>query len=139
MDILRAVFGLVILISVAYIFSKDRKKIDWRLVGVGILIQVVFGLLIGQVAFVQSIFASLSAGFVRFLGLTLCLLNILFSSISGGKGMTSSEPVSLEIPRGLMRALGSRWRGQALFDNKSFCLFISPQIWTTLSQWVHLS
>ena len=42
--------------------------------------------------------------------------------------MTSMEPVSLEIPRGLMRALGSRWRGQALFDNKSFCLFISPQI-----------
>jgi CNT family concentrative nucleoside transporter len=82
MDIVRALIGLLVLIAVGYIFSADRKRIDWRLVGVGILIQVIFGLLIGQVAFVQSIFESVSAGFVKFLGFALNGAEFLYGDLA---------------------------------------------------------
>ena len=82
MDIIRAVIGLIILIAVAYVFSGNRKGIDWRLVGVGILIQVIFGLLIGQVAFIQSIFSIISAGFVKFLGFALNGAEFLYGDLA---------------------------------------------------------
>ena len=71
MDYLRGVLGLTILVALAYLFSGNRKRIDWKLVGTGILLQLIFGLLIGKVPFVQSIFQVLSSGFVKFLGFAL--------------------------------------------------------------------
>ena len=71
MDYLRGVLGLTILVAIAYLFSGNRKRIDWKLVGTGILLQLIFGLLIAKVPVVQSIFEVLSSGFVRFLGFAL--------------------------------------------------------------------
>ena len=71
MDYLRGVLGLAVLVTIAYLFSGKRKRIDWKLVGTGILLQVIFGLLIAKVPFVQSIFEILSNGFVKFLGFAL--------------------------------------------------------------------
>jgi len=67
MDILRGVFGLGVLIGVAYLFSRNKKAIDWRLVGIGILLQVVFALLITKVEFVTYAFDWISEKFVTFL------------------------------------------------------------------------
>lgn len=39
MDILRGVLGIFIVFLIAYIISYDRKKINWRTVGIGFLIQ----------------------------------------------------------------------------------------------------
>ena len=68
MDYLRALLGLVIIIGVAFLFSGNRRSIDWRLVVAGILIQVILGVLIAKVVFVESAFAFISQKFVTFLG-----------------------------------------------------------------------
>lgn len=39
LDILRGVLGIFIVFLIAYIISYDRKKINWRTVGIGFLIQ----------------------------------------------------------------------------------------------------
>jgi concentrative nucleoside transporter, CNT family len=67
-DILRGLLGLGILVGVAWLFSNNKRKVDWRLVGTGILIQIVFGLLISKVAWVSAGFQMVSKGFVRFFG-----------------------------------------------------------------------
>lgn len=67
MEYFRGLLGIVALLGVAFIFSANRKSIDWRLVGVGVLIQAVFGFLITRVDFVASLFLGLSRGFVKFL------------------------------------------------------------------------
>lgn len=41
-DLLFGIFGLIVLISIAYLFSNNRKQIDWRLVITGIILQLVF-------------------------------------------------------------------------------------------------
>lgn len=67
MDYLRALGGLVFIVGVAYLFSTNRKAVDWRLVAAGIALQVIFGLLIAKVGAVQSAFEYVSAKFIVFL------------------------------------------------------------------------
>lgn len=66
-DIARGLLGISIFIGIAYLFSNNRKAIDWRLVITGILLQFIFGLLVLKVSWVASIFDQVSAGFVTFL------------------------------------------------------------------------
>ncbi|HEY5751172.1 MAG TPA: nucleoside transporter C-terminal domain-containing protein [Chryseolinea sp.] len=67
MDYLRALGGLVFIVGVAYLFSTNRKAVDWRLVAAGIALQIVFGLLIAKVDAVQSGFEYVSEKFIVFL------------------------------------------------------------------------
>lgn len=68
MDILRALIGLVFLLGIAFLFSQNRKSVDWRLVGTGVLLQVVFGYLISDIRIVKSAFNWVSSKFVVLLG-----------------------------------------------------------------------
>ena len=43
---LRAVFGLALLLVIAWICSTDRRKVSWRLVGWGLTLQIGFALLV---------------------------------------------------------------------------------------------
>lgn len=67
MDILRGIIGLGVLIGIAFLFSRNKRAIDWRLVGTGILLQVIFALLITKVGFVAQAFNWISEKFVIFL------------------------------------------------------------------------
>lgn len=68
MDYLRGIIGLTFIIALAYLLSTNRRTIDWRLVGAGILLQIIIGLLIGKVAIAQNAFNYLSTQLVVFLG-----------------------------------------------------------------------
>ncbi|WPR76963.1 NupC/NupG family nucleoside CNT transporter [Algoriphagus sp. NG3] len=83
MDYLRGVFGLAVIVLVAFIFSSNRKRIDWRLVGIGILLQLVFGFLITQVPIVESAFAMVSRGFVKFLSFSRDGAAFIFGDLAG--------------------------------------------------------
>ncbi|UZD23587.1 NupC/NupG family nucleoside CNT transporter [Algoriphagus halophytocola] len=83
MDYLRGVFGLAVIVLVAFLFSSNRRKIDWRLVGIGILLQLVFGILITQVPIVESAFASVSRGFVKFLSFSRDGAEFIFGDLAG--------------------------------------------------------
>ncbi len=82
-DILRGLLGLGVLLSLAWLFSRSRRQIDWRLVGVGVLLQVTFGLLITKVPFVASAFRLLSEAFVRLLSFSADGAKFLFSDLAG--------------------------------------------------------
>ena len=45
-SLLRGVLGLFLILGIAILFSNNRRRISWRLVGSGILIQVVFAVFI---------------------------------------------------------------------------------------------
>ncbi|MEP0712136.1 nucleoside transporter C-terminal domain-containing protein [Algoriphagus sp.] len=83
MDYLRGVFGLAVIVLVAFVFSSNKKKIDWRLVGIGILLQLVFGFLITQVPVVESAFAMVSRGFVKFLSFSQDGASFIFGDLAG--------------------------------------------------------
>ncbi|HSJ66153.1 MAG TPA: nucleoside transporter C-terminal domain-containing protein [Anditalea sp.] len=67
MDYLRGLIGIIVLLGVALAFSSSKRTVDWRLVGIGVVLQCIFGFLITKVDFVARIFAVVSRGFVKFL------------------------------------------------------------------------
>lgn len=67
MEYLRGLLGILVLLAVATLFSASKRTVDWRLVMVGVVLQIIFGVLITKVEFVADLFAAVSRGFVRFL------------------------------------------------------------------------
>ena len=59
-SLLRGAFGIAVLLGIAYLFSNDRSKINWRLVGMGVLLQLVIAVLV--------ILTGPGAAFFKFLG-----------------------------------------------------------------------
>ncbi len=89
MDYLRALLGIAALVGFAFLFSKNKKAVDWRLVGIGITLQVLFGFLITQVAVVATAFSYVSEGFVIFLNFSEDGARFLFGELvnpAGGWG-----------------------------------------------------
>ncbi|MDR6239102.1 CNT family concentrative nucleoside transporter [Aureibacter tunicatorum] len=82
---MRGFLGIAVLLGVATIFSLNRKKIDWKLVGIGIALQVLFGLLITQVPFVASGFELVSKAFVKFLSFSIDGAKFLFGDLATNK------------------------------------------------------
>src|SRR5687768_13530744 len=60
----RGAIGMFFLIFICFLFSNNRKAINWKLVGLGILAQICFALGVLKVNFVKIIFGWLSEKFV---------------------------------------------------------------------------
>lgn len=85
MDYLRGLIGIVVLLGIAFLFSQNKKAIDWRLVGTGVLLQIIFGLLITKVGFVADGFNWVSRQFVVFLGFSNDGAKFLFGDLATNK------------------------------------------------------
>jgi CNT family concentrative nucleoside transporter len=81
--VLRGLIGLIFLLAVAFAFSRDKKHIDWKLVGMGVGLQIIFGVLITQVPFVENMFDWISRGFVKLLSFSGDGAQFLFSGLAG--------------------------------------------------------
>ncbi|WP_194776936.1 NupC/NupG family nucleoside CNT transporter [Pararhodonellum marinum] len=82
MDYIRGLLGIFVLLGVALLFSANKKNVDWRLVGIGVCLQAVFGFLITKVAFVASIFATVSKAFVKFLSFSEAGAMFIFGDLA---------------------------------------------------------
>lgn len=83
MDYIRGLIGIVVLIVFAFLFSVNKRSIDWRLVIIGISLQIVLGFLILEVPFIASGFQTLSAVFVKFLSFSNAGARFLFGDLAG--------------------------------------------------------
>lgn len=61
-------FGLAVLIGIAWLFSSNKRAVDWRLVGTGVALQVAFAALVLLVPGGKDVFEAIGHGFVRVLG-----------------------------------------------------------------------
>ena len=57
----QALVGLALLFSIAYLMSSARRAIDWRTVGWGMALQIVFALLVLKTTIGQRVFETLGA------------------------------------------------------------------------------
>lgn len=82
MEILRGLFGIIVLLGIAFIFSVNRKKIDWRLVAIGVFLQVTFGFLVTNVPAIRDMFYIISKGFVTLLSFSEDGAEFLFGDLA---------------------------------------------------------
>jgi concentrative nucleoside transporter, CNT family len=82
MDYLRALGGLVFIVCIGYLFSTNRKAINWRLIVVGIILQIALGLLIAKIDVAKSVFEYLSGQFMTFLSFAQKGAEFLYGDLS---------------------------------------------------------
>jgi CNT family concentrative nucleoside transporter len=70
MRLLRGMLGMAVLLGIAYLFSSKRKAVNWRMVGTGLLFQLILAVGILYVPFVQGFFEIIGKGFVKILAFT---------------------------------------------------------------------
>ena len=69
-SVLRGLLGLFVLLAIAIACSADRKKIAWKTVGIGLMIQLMLAIGILRVGWIQSIFEAMGKLFVSILDFT---------------------------------------------------------------------
>lgn len=79
--ILRGLLGLAVLVLLGWLFSSNRKAINWSLVMKGIGIQLIFAFAILKVEFIKNIFDWLSEAFVILLSFTTAGSEFIFGSL----------------------------------------------------------
>jgi CNT family concentrative nucleoside transporter len=70
MDYLRGILGLTFLIGLLYLLSNNRKAIDWKLVGVALLMQLILGLAILKVQVIRDFFDRIYSVFLYVIDFT---------------------------------------------------------------------
>jgi len=66
----RGVLGMLSLLLIAYLLSKNRKAIHWKSVGFGLLAQLILAIGVLKIPFVQSVFEFIGNIFVKILDFT---------------------------------------------------------------------
>jgi CNT family concentrative nucleoside transporter len=65
----RGAIGMAFLIMVCYVLSNNRRAIDWKLVIIGIVVQICFALGVLRVNFIKIIFGWISGKFVELINI----------------------------------------------------------------------
>lgn len=69
-SLLRGILGIVTVLAVAYAMSYDRKRIDWKLIGGGLIMQVVFALAVLYIPFMGTALEWTGKAFIKLMDFT---------------------------------------------------------------------
>ncbi|MCB9223711.1 MAG: NupC/NupG family nucleoside CNT transporter [Crocinitomicaceae bacterium] len=97
MSILRGMIGMAFLIALTYLFSGNKKKIDWSLVIKGVALQVIIALLVLKVPFVESGFKVVSDKFVQLISFTDDGVNFLFGQMGLPKQVVQAPLITFAV------------------------------------------
>ena len=74
-------FGLAVLIGIAWLFSNNRRAVDWRLVLTGLSLQIAFAALVLLVPGGREVFDALGHGFVKILSFVTAGSTFIFGNL----------------------------------------------------------
>ena len=79
----RGVLGMVSLIIIAFLFSSNKKAIDWKKVGIGLSLQLLIAIGVLKVKFIQAVFEFVGGIFIEILEYTKAGSEFLFAGMVG--------------------------------------------------------
>lgn len=80
-SIWRGVLGMISLLFIAFLFSNNRKAIDWKTAGIGLAFQLIIAIGVLKVSFVQKGFEAVGKVFVSILDFTRAGSKFLFEGL----------------------------------------------------------
>jgi concentrative nucleoside transporter, CNT family len=80
--IIRGLFGMVVLVLIAFLFSTNRKAINWKVVGTGLSLQLLLAVGVLYVPWIQYFFEFVGGIFVLILDFTNAGTLFLFKSFA---------------------------------------------------------
>ncbi|MBT3444537.1 MAG: Na+ dependent nucleoside transporter [Flavobacteriaceae bacterium] len=66
----KGILGMLVLILMAYTLSNNRKNIPWKIVGLGLLLQIVIAIAVIKISWIKGLFEYVSGFFVKVLEYT---------------------------------------------------------------------
>jgi len=98
-SLLRGVLGLLILLGIAFLFSNNKRRVNWRLVATGVTMQIIFAILIIHseslrgwffpLGWPKDIVNWLGAAIVSLLGFTIQGAQFVFGKLAINSGTDS--------------------------------------------------
>ncbi len=88
-NLLRGIGGMIFLLGLCYVFSNNRKRIDWRVVGIGIVAQVAFAIGVlskGKYNFFRMLIEWLSQKFVEIINISHKGTEFMFGKLADPTG-----------------------------------------------------
>jgi CNT family concentrative nucleoside transporter len=79
----RGVLGMLALLLIAFLFSSNKKAIDWKKVGIGLALQLLIAVGVLKVKFIQKIFEFIGKIFIEILEYTKAGSEFLFAGMVG--------------------------------------------------------
>ncbi|NCB40928.1 MAG: hypothetical protein EOM80_19405, partial [Erysipelotrichia bacterium] len=76
-----SLIGIPMQIGICYALSTNRKKIDWKLVGWGISLQLIFAVLILKTTYGKQLFGVLNDAVVKMLSFTEAGASFVFGNL----------------------------------------------------------
>ncbi len=99
-SILHGIFGIGVVLGIAFLFSNNKRRVNWRLVATGLGIQIVFGVLVikgrqlgeffSPLGWPKALFEVIAEGFVVILGFTMDGARFVFGNLANGPGTPES-------------------------------------------------
>ncbi len=77
----RGALGMAVLIFISFLFSSNRKAINWKTVGIGLSLQLLIAIGVLKVPFVQYVFEKIGEVFVSILDFTRAGSQFLFEGL----------------------------------------------------------
>jgi len=77
----RGALGMVSLIFIAFLFSSNRKAINWKTVGIGLVFQLLIAIGVLRVEFIKNAFEGIGQVFINILDFTRAGSEFLFSGV----------------------------------------------------------
>ncbi|WP_417237833.1 NupC/NupG family nucleoside CNT transporter [Bizionia sp.] len=77
----RGILGMVTLIFVSFLFSSNRRAINWKTVGLGLALQLIIAIGVLKVGFIKGIFEFIGKGFIEILSYTQAGSEFLFGGM----------------------------------------------------------
>lgn len=100
LSFLHGLFGIAVLLGIAFLFSNNKKRINWRLVAIGLSIQAIFGILVikgeelgaifAPFGWAKVVFGWIAQGFVVVLGFTTEGAKFVFGNLAISPGFDGS-------------------------------------------------
>ena len=79
----RGVLGMFVLLIIAFLFSANRRAVDWKKVGIGLSLQLIIAIGVLKVKFIQTIFNFIGSVFIEILEYTKAGSEFLFAGMVG--------------------------------------------------------
>lgn len=95
--ILRGLLGMLVLVGIAFIFSTNRRAIDWKVVGIGLGMQLCLALGVLYVPFIQYFFEFVGKLFVLVLDFTKAGTLFLFKGFGSGVIESALQNFAVQI------------------------------------------
>ena len=94
--ILFGILGLVILLSIAWLFSNSKKDINWRIVGTGIGLQLVFAIFVILTPWGSIVFDAIGSFFVKIISFTFDGAEFVFGALASQSTFEQAFPENMQ-------------------------------------------